>query len=219
MIFGGNMRQFQKLLFVLGFTLFACAQTQAATVAEQIVSAIASSDYALVQTLVKSNPNMTGKAEDTLLKKVLGNVVDKPQGAAKTMSTASVIAPGITPADARTVAEGLRKVVKLIADKQLLICNPEAQANVSDTQTAPDPKKVADAKAVASILDSAEDIAKTPAIVAIDPKLFAEIDAQRAQCQTGDEALLAQSPSNRPGHQRPNIIPPIIPPVNPASPD
>ncbi len=212
------MRRFHKSLFILGVVLSLSAPVQAATVADRIVTAIANNDYAQVQTLVRSNPNMTGAATDSLLKKVLGNVVDKPQGAARSMTTASVIAPGITPTDAKPVAENLRKLVKLIADKQLLICNPEAQANVGDVQAAMDPRKIEDAKAVASILDSAEDIAKTPAIVAVDPKLFADIDAQRSQCQTGDDALLAQSPGFRP-QRFPHNIKPVPPPINPASPD
>lgn len=208
-------KAYKKALIIAGVLAVLSAPAYAATPAEQIVSAIAVGNYGLVESIVKLNPGSTGHAENTLLTNVYGNVVPQPQGAAKAMSTASVIAPGITPTDAKPVAEGVRKIVKLIADKALLVCNPETNANTGDVQTPADPKKVADAKAVSSVLESAQEIAKMPAIVAVDPQLFSDIDAMMAACETGEEALLAQLPGSRPRTLPPHLIPPPFPPFTP----
>ena len=214
------MRSLNKLLIVCGFVLSTISFAHAASIAEQIVTAIAGNDFNRVQTLVKNNPNTTGQAENSLITSAHGNLESMPQNAAKAMSTASTLAPGITPPDAKAVAENVRNLVKTIADKALLNCNPEANDNTGQLQTSESSKKIADQKAIASILDYAEEIAKTPAIVAVEPQLFADIAAMRAQCE---EALLAQLPGQQPQNLPPGLIPTPIPPPSPppipASPD
>lgn len=209
------MRNLGVFIVLFGIVMILNTSAQAVPVADQISAAIASNDYKLVQSLVKDNPSVVGHAEDSLLMNVYNNIVNQPQGAARAMATASTIAPGITPKDAKSVAENVKKIVKLIADKALFVCNPEANANTSQVQAPGDGKKLEDQKAIGSILASAEDIAKTPAIVAVEPQLFAAIEAQRSECATDEDALLAQLP----GHQPQRLPPHIVPPPTPASPD
>ena len=215
------MRRVQNFLVVIGCLAVLSFSAQAASVSDQIVSAIAKGDYKTVQALVGNHPGTTGKAENALLSSTLDKLISKPQEAAVAMTVASSMTAGIKPADAASVAQDLRKIVKTIADKALLICNPETNANTGELNATADPKKVADAKAIASILDSAEAIAQTPAIVAIDPQLFAQIQAQSDQCETGDDALLAQKPNFRPQTILPHLQNPGFPPPNKhqASPD
>lgn len=211
------MKSFSQFIVCAGLVLSFSVPAHAVPVTDQIAAAINNNDHKLVQTLVKDNPQLTGKTEDMLLKNVFTNVEKQPQGAAKTMLTASMIAPGITPKDASMVAEGVRKIVKLIADKALFVCNPEANANTSQVKAGTDGKNKEDMLAIHKILGAAEDVAKTPAIVAVDPKLFADISAMRSRCEMED-AMLAESPKHRVQHLPPNITPPPLPPP-PASPD
>ena len=174
-----SMYRMRNILVVLGCLAVVSFSAQAASVSDQIVSAIAKGDYKTVQTLVGNHPGTTGRAEDALLDKVLDKLISKPQDAAQAMTVASAMTAGITPADAPSVAQDLRKIVKTIADKSLLICNPEANANTGEVNAPTDLKKVADAKAIIAILDSAEAMAHTPVIMAVDPKLYAQIQAHR----------------------------------------
>jgi len=206
-----------KLLAVTGLFFIFSSAANAGNVSDQIKDAVRKGDFNLVQTLVGKNPGTTGKAEDTLLKHVHGKIENDPVHASKAMSTASFLAPGIIPPDAPNVADNVQKIVKLIADKALYVCNPEANDNASQLQTPEQKRKIETAKAVAKILDDAGTIAQLPVIVAIRPQLFAEIQAQSAQCAT-DDALLAQKPGYRPQRFPPHLIPDPVPPT-PASPD
>lgn len=192
--------------------LFAGISVQAATIAEQISEAVAKGNYKTVQTLVNENPSSTGQAQNILLDSALGKLVSNPQEAAQAMTVASALTKDIEPKDAPLIAEKLKKIVKTIADKSLLICNPETSDDAGRLQTALDPKKLADAQAISSVMDAAEAIAQAPAIVAIEPKLFAQIQEQSGQCRTGEEALLAQRPSMRPGTIMPHLQRPGFPP-------
>jgi hypothetical protein len=213
------MRRILGFLVVFGCLTLAGFPAQAASIADQINSALAKGDYKTVQTIASGNADATGHAENALLKDVLGKLTTKPQAGAQAMTVAAALAPGITPESARGITEKLKEIVKTIADKSLLICNPEADADTGKPLAVVDPKKQADQQAIASILDSALAIAQTPAIVAVDPDLFNQIQAQSAQCQTGEEALLAQRPMFRKQAILPHLENPGIPPQHPASPD
>jgi hypothetical protein len=213
-----SMLKLVRLLLAVGLFLTLTSTAYAAGVSDQVKDAVVKGDFNLVQSLVGKNPGATGKAEDALLKRTYGKLVDDPEHAAKAMSTASYLAPGIIPPDAQSVVDGLEKIVKLITDKSLLICNPEANANSGELQTPVDPKKIAAAKAVAAVLDDAGKIAQLPVIVAVQPQLFAQIQAASAQCETGDEASLAQMP-HLPQHLPPHLVPVPDPRPHPASPD
>ncbi|MDD5587331.1 MAG: hypothetical protein PHY92_10340 [Alphaproteobacteria bacterium] len=212
------MCRIYKFLVVATFLALAGIPAQAASIAAQITSALAKGDYKTVQVLASGNADATGHAEGALLKDVYGKLTPKPQDAAQSMTVAAALASGIAPKNAKSVTEDLKKIVKAIADKKLLVCNPEADADTSKIEAATDPRKIADEQAIVSILDSALAIAQTPAIVAVDPDLFNQIQALSAQCETGEEALLAQRPMFRRQTILPHLQNPVTP-QHPASPD
>jgi len=151
-----------------------------------------------------------------LLKLTHSVVAENPERASLAMTAASTLASHITSTGAGGVVEDVKALIKLIADKALLICNPAASDDQSQVKTPTDPKKAAAAEAMASVMNSAETIAQTPVIMAIDPQLVAQIQAQSAQCQEGEEALLAQRPRFSPPRIPPSILPP---PLNPTPPE
>jgi hypothetical protein len=206
------------VVVVAGIFLASVPSARAATVSEQITTAIADKNYRHVQTLAKSDPNVVGHAENSLLKHAQGNLTKRPQDSANAMAAAAAIAPGITPKDAREVADNVKNIVKDIADKALFLCNPESNANTAQVRTPEEKKKIEDAKAIASVLESSENIAKTPAVVAVAPRLFADIAAQRQACI--EDPLLAQSANfQRPSRPVRPIPPEPPPPPPPASPN
>jgi len=207
------MGKIAKLFVFVGLLSIASFSAKAAGLAEQVAAAIAKGDYKTVRTLVNDNPGSTGQAQNALLDAALGKLVSQPQEAAQIMTVASSLSKGIEPKDAGSIAEKLRKIVKTIADKSLLVCNPEAADDASRIQAPLDPKKTADAQAISSVMEAAGALAQAPAIVAIDPELFAQIQEKSGQCQTGDEeALLAQRPLARPGTIMPHLQRPGFPP-------
>lgn len=204
------MRSILKFLFVLSLIVFGCSSAQAASVSEQINTAIKNGDYAAVQTLVGKNPTSTDLAERTLIQTAFSDLMTKPKNSESAMMSAAMMSGGITPAGASDVAGGLKKIVDMIADKALLVCNVDQGSDQSRLTASTDPTKLANQKAIMAILGSAEAIAQTPVIVKNYPQLLAQIQGETAKC--GDEeALLAQRPGSRPGvlpHGRPPAKPP-----------
>lgn len=206
------MRTLRFLIAAL-FVVALNTSANAVPAADQINAAIRNNDYKLVQILVKNNPQVLGQAEDLLLKNVALNIEKQPQSALKTMTVATSMSPSIQAKDAKIVAEDLRKIVKIIVDQALFLCNPEANSNTSEVKVSTANRNSADIKAVSDVLGSTEEIAKLPPIIAVDPNLYSEIGAMRSRCDTEDP-LLAQLPNSHIHH-----FPPDPPPPPPASPD
>lgn len=206
------MKKILQFFVVMTLMALVSVSAEAASIGEQIAGAVAKKDYKTVQALVGGNPGSTGAAQGALLDSALDKLVKNPQEAAQAMTVASSLAKGLAPKDASAVAEKLKKIVKTIADKSLLICNPETSADSSNKQAPLDPKKAADAEAIMAVLSAAESIAEAPAIVAVAPELFAQIQEQSGQCETGEDALLAQRPGLRPGNIMPHLQNPGFPP-------
>ncbi len=183
--------------------------THAASVMEQINGAIKQGDFKSVQALVDKNPDFADKTILALLDLVEKSLINAPESAALAMTAGSTMAPRITPSGAGPIAGDIKGIIKIIADKALLICNPAASDDQKQVQTPGDAKKAVLAQAMATIMNGAETIAQAPAILALDPQLVAQIQAQSAQCQEGDP-LLAQRPGFRPPHFPPFISPPPV---------
>jgi len=215
------MHKVLKFMVIALGLLLASSNVNAANVVDQINEAIKNGDFKRVQTLVNSNPSTADQAERSLLKLVQDVVSDDPERASLAMTAASTLSPHITPSGAGGVVDDVKFLIKLIADKALLICNPSASDDSGQVKTPADPKKAAAAEAMASVMNGAETIAQVPAILAIDPQLVAQIQAQSAQCQEGETALLAQRPRFSPPRITPHIQPPPInpPPREEGSPD
>jgi len=208
------MKKALKLVALLGCVLaigFGAGAAKAATIAEQITSAIAKGDFKTVQQLTSGNPAKTGFTTSGLLSYVRSNLTSKPDDAVGAMTLASALGDGIKAEDAKDIAGKLKGIVDEITDKALLLCNPEGDDQQKKTDASLSPEKQALAKSMEALMMGAENLAGLPVIAAVDPGLLDQIKTMNAQCQGGDTQL-AQRPSFSPQRQPPIIIPPPYPP-------
>lgn len=200
------MKIILRFFAVLALVTIAGAAANAATVQDQINSAIASGNFDTVKSLVVANPNSGDNTVEALLKLVQDNLTTNPALAAKAMAAAEALVHYVGSDAASKIASAIDNIVKTIADKGLLICNPAGEDDKEHVATSKG--NTDNEKLIAEILASAETMAQSPVIVAALPQLYAEIKAQNAQCEGNEEAQLAQLPIFKPLNNPPQRKPP-----------
>jgi len=195
-----------KTLAIVAIMLSGISAAGAATVQDQINSALANNDFKIVKSLVSANPSSADQTLLDLLKLVQEDVAKNPAVADGAMTTANDLLKYMNGPSAGKVAQAVDGVVKTIIDNGLLVCNPDEESEGGKSAVAD--KNKANEAFIRNIMKTAEDMAKTPAIVAAMPQLFAQVQSNLEQCENGELAQLAQLPFFSPKGP-PNYKPPI----------